>query len=129
MRILATTVLGTVWALAGCGPTTVMPEKHEVVLDVAADGTTINGRYDPDDFAASEIRKMMGFVCDRSALPEFTTRMHAGIAHFSTHCAHGHPYGKNAGIDFKRLSPTSVSYTAIYAKNGALTMDYGTLDL
>lgn len=105
-------------SLAAClGPGGGVPQ-NAIFTDVAADGETITGRYDPTGFTSAEVQRIVANVCTRRRMTGYVeTRTDAGLM-FQFTCRSGNPYGANAGINFARTTTTTAAFSAVYSNAG-----------
>ena len=96
-------------ALSACatsGPVAV----DRVLTDVARDGTTITGTYNPAGFTSSEVRGLVSNVCNSGGLSGYSEQPAETQVNFAFTCANGNPYGASAGINFTRTGANTAHW-------------------
>jgi len=109
--------------LAGCGGPVPI---DGIFTDVQSDGTTITGRYNAAGFSSTEVRSIVANVCNGAQLSGYGEQPADGEVLVQFTCANGHPYGPNAGINFKRTGPNTAAFSAISSDgNGNILSSQG----
>lgn len=109
--------------LAACGGP---PPVDSIFTDVRGDGTTISGQYNAAGFSSAEARSIISNVCTDGVLATYGEQPTETITLVQFTCANGHPYGANAGVNFKRTGPNTAAFSAIFSDgNGNLMAAQG----
>ena len=123
--------LAAVLIASGCfSPSFTKPvERDVVVTDILDDGATIKGRYDPRGFTSANARKMAAVGCKNLRLASYTEADVYGQKVFEATCRDSIAFPAGTGVNFWRIEPSLVRYSAIFSLEGQLTAAKGTLPL